>query len=278
MAIKFFGHFLLDEGRLTNEQLTEAIDYQARQNLSLGLLAVREELITEKQADSINDKQRSLDQRFGEVAISLGLLSDPQIEMLLSIQKKEKIFFGEILILKNFMSEETLKRELARFEEQQRLDVVQLDEKIEAIDKDGIIKDSIGILVKLYSRIVHDPIKLVQIQSLSTEEGKGVIALQKMRGDIHLDFALQPEDDVALAISTKFMKMQCNEVDEIVVDVISEFVNVILGNIAVKFSEGNVKVDLTPPLIVPSSEFNHSEYHCFDFTTTQGNLRLCLKI
>ncbi len=278
MAIKFFGHFLLDEGRLTNEQLTEAIDYQAQQNLSLGLLAVREELITAKQADSINDKQRSLDQRFGEVAISLGLLSDPQIERLLSIQKKEKIFFGEILILKNFMSEEILKRELARFEEQQRLDVVQLDEKIEAIDKDGIIKDSIGVLVKLYSRIVHDPIKLVQIQSLSTKEGKGVIALQKMRGDIHLDFALQPEDDVALAISTKFMKMQCNKVDEIVVDVISEFVNVILGNIAVKFSEGNVKVDLTPPLIVPSSEFNHNEYHCFDFTTTQGNLRLCLKI
>ncbi|PHR54088.1 MAG: hypothetical protein COA44_14315 [Arcobacter sp.] len=277
MAIKFFGHYLLDENKLSVKQLTEAIDYQATKNLSLGQLAVREELITVKQADTINDKQRSLDQRFGEVAISLNLLTDPQIGNLLAIQKKEKIFFGEILILKDFMSEEALKMELSNFEEQQRLEVVELDDKIEALDKDGIIKDSIGILQKLYSRIVHDHIKLVNVNKANTTR-EGIIALQKMRGDIHLDFALQPEDPVALAISTKFLKTEFTEIDEMVLDIITEFVNVILGNIAVKFSEGNVKVDLTPPKIVPSSEFTHSDYFCFDFVTTQGNITLCLKL
>ena len=95
MGIKFFGHYLLDEGQLTKEQLREADEYQATKNLSLGELAVRENMITKKQADTINDKQRSLDKRFGEVSISLGLLKDEQIEDLLIIQKKEKVFFGE---------------------------------------------------------------------------------------------------------------------------------------------------------------------------------------
>lgn len=277
MAIKFFGHYLLDEGKLTRKQLTESIDYQAIKNLSLGELAVRENLITVKQANTINDKQRSLDQRFGEVAISLGLLTDSQIGDLLSIQKKEKIFFGEILILKNFMSEEALKTELSNFEEQQRLEVVELDDKIEEIDKDGIIKDSIGILQKLYSRIVHDHIKLVNINKQETTR-EGIIAHQKMRGDIHLDFALQPEDAVALAISRKFLKTEFSEVDEMVLDIITEFTNVILGNIAVKFSQGNVKTDLTPPNIIPAEELISSEYYCFDFVTTQGNITLFLKL
>ena len=278
MGIKFFGHYLLDEGKLTNEQLTEAIEYQATRNLSLGELAVREGLISAKEADTINDKQRTLDKRFGEVAISLGLLSDPQIGDLLQIQKNEKIFFGEILILKNFMSEETLKNELARFEEQQNIEVVELDDQIKAIDKEGVLKDAIEILQTLYLRIVHDPIKLVKIETAESVKPTGVIALQKMRGDMHLDFALQPEDAVSLAISSKFLKMDFDKVDEMVMDIIPEFVNVVLGNIAVKLGVGNTKVDLTPPVIVPSEEFDYSAYHCFEFVTTQGNLTLCLKL
>ena len=278
MGIKFFGHYLLDEGKLTNTQLTEAIEYQTTRNLSLGEIAVKESFISAKEADTINDKQRTLDKRFGEVAISLGLLSNPQIEELLSIQKRDKIFFGEILILKNFMDEATLKRELSRFEEQQHIEVVELDDQLEALDKDGAIKNAIGILQTLYSRIVHDHIKLVGINAADATQRTGIIALQKMRGDIHVDFALQPEDAVSLAISSKFLKMDFDTIDEMVLDIIPEFVNVVLGNVAVKLGTGNTKVDLTPPVIVDPSEFNYSDYHCFDFVTTQGNLTLCLKL
>lgn len=278
MGIKFFGHYLLDEGKLTKEQLTQAVEYQATKNLSLGELAVRENIITKKQADTINDKQRSLDKRFGEVSISLGLLKDEQIEELLSMQKREKVFFGEILISKNFMNEEELNKALKLFEEQQHIEVVKLDDQLESLDKDGIIKNSVGILQKLYSRIVHDHIKLVGVNNDNSSKRSGIIALQKMRGDLHLDFAIQSEDAVSIAISNKFLKMEFDAVDEMVLDIMSEFVNVVLGNIAVKFSEGNVKVDLTPPELIEQSNFDYNDYFCFDFTTTQGNLTLFLKI
>jgi len=277
MGIKFFGHYLLDENKLSNEQLTEAIDYQSANNLSLGELGVRENLITKKEAEKINDKQRSLDKRFGEVAISLELLSDPQIMDLLAIQKKEKIFFGEILILKKFMSEEALHVELKNFEKQQNIEVVELDDKIKAIDKDGIIKSALEIFQTLYLRVVHDHIKLARVND-TLKSSQSIIALQKMRGDMHLDFAIAPEDKVSLDISSKFLKMEVNEVDEMVMDVITEFTNVVLGNIAVKFAIGGITLDLTPPVLVELSEFNNSDFYYFDFVTTHGNLTLCLKI
>jgi len=276
MAIKFFGHYLLDEGLLTNEQLIKAVDYQAKCNLSLGELAVREDYITAKEADKINDKQRSLDKRFGEVAIELGLLTEEKIENLLAIQKKEKIFFGEILIKKNFLDKKTINEALQNFENAQKLEVILLNEKVASLDKDDIIKTSIAILQKLYPRIVHDFIKLVEVDDSTNIEG--IIALQQMRGDIHLDFALQAEDKVAFAISSQFLKMEVSEMDEMVKDVIAEFVNIIMGNISVKFSEGNTKVDLTPPTLVERDALNESTFHTFTFTTTQGNLNLYLKI
>jgi CheY-specific phosphatase CheX len=276
MAIKFFGHYLLDNGILSNFELVEAVDYQTSKNLSLGELAVREQLITAKDADKINDKQRSLDKRFGEVAIELNLLTDPQIMDLLGLQKKEKVFFGEVLILKNFLTQEKLDEALAKFEEEQKLEVVKLDDKIEAIDKDGVIKDSIGILQKLYTRVVHDYIKLTNVNKV--ENNNGIIALQKMRGDIHLDFALQPDDAVSLAISSKFLKMDFDAIDEMVIDIIAEFVNVVLGNIAVKFSAESTKLNLTPPTIMDVDTFVYSDYYSFEFGTTQGSITLFLKL
>jgi len=276
MAIKFFGHFLLDTGKLTKSQLIEAVEYQNENNLSLGELATREKLISDADAIIINDRQRVEDKRFGEIATSMGLLSDEQISSLLDIQKQEKIFFGEILVLKNFMDKDTVDRELKHFEDEQSIDMIELDSRIAEIDTNGNIALCIGILQKLYYRIVLSPIKLVKVDR--DVERTGIIAMQKMRGDVNLDFAIQSQDQVALDISSKFMKMQFVEIEEMVYDIMSEFVNVVLGNIAVKLSSNGNKVDLTPPVIVEQEDFNYSDYHCFDFLTTQGKLTLCIKI
>ena len=276
MGIKFFGHYLLDEGKLTKDQLVEIVNYQAKHNLSLGELAVKQELITEKQAQTINDKQRSLDKRFGEVAISLQLLDDTQIQALLATQKQTKVFFGEVLLIKNLMTQEELDTQLKNFELEQKLETIELNDEIKAIDKEGILQTSIEILQTLYSRIVHSPLKLVCINP--TSQSTGIMSLQKMRGDIHLNFALQPEDSVSLAIATKLIKMDIDEIDEMTIDIINEFTNVVLGNIAVKLSVGSTKVDLAPPVEVNVSTFNYNDYHSFEFASTQGNLKLCLKL
>ncbi len=278
MAIKFFGHFLLDEGFITSEELTKAVDYQASVNLSLGQLAVRESFISEKEATKINDKQQTLDKRFGEVAESLGLLCNEQIEKLLSLQKSEKIFFGDVLIRMNFMDEEKLNDQLTRFEYLQKLEVVELNESIKKLDKEDIIKDALGVFQTLFLRIAHEPIKLLSIETQNVTTHEGILVLQKMRGDKHLNFALQADDSVSLSIAQSFLKMEFDSVDEMVVDAMAEFVNIILGNISVKLSSDNVKVGLTPPEVLDTSLFTCKEYMRFDFVTTKGIIHLYLAL
>jgi len=81
-----------------------------------------------------------------------------------------------------------------------------------------------------------------------------------------------------LQIASSFLKMPFESVDEDVEDVLGEFVNIVLGNIAVKLSSEDIIVDLTPPEIIDQADFEHSDYYCFDFTTTHGNLTLGLKL
>ena len=276
MGIKFFGHHLLDEGKLTKEQLNEAVEYQNAKNLSLGEIAVREKMLQASEADKINEKQRVLDKRFGEVAVSLGYLNEQQIEELLAIQKAEKVFFGEVLITKGFMTQDELDSELSAFEKMQKLEVVKLDSLVESVDKEGVIKQSMSVLQTLYSRIAHDYIKLVHVELHNFQLNDNLLILQSMRGDIHLDFALQLDESVLLHLSEQFLKMPFSEVDEMVEDIAHEFVNIVLGNIAVKLSEqGGFKTELTPP---QKSETLEGDFYAFTFTTTSGSAVLYLAL
>ena len=279
MAIKFFGHFLLDEGNITKEQLISAVNYQESHNLSLGEIAVEEGLISKKEATKINDTQRTMDKRFGEVAIELKLLSDEEIVNLLSFQKKRKVFFGEALVKLDILNEDFVNSELKRYTELQNIGINKLQEEVENVDKNNIIQNSIDVFQTLYSRIIHDYIKLTHVHNHKDIKRNGIMAIQKMRGENEsLDFALQPQNKVVLHIATTYLKVPFDSIDEDVEDILLEFVNVILGNIAVKLSAEEIRVDLTPPENVDLNNFNYSEYLCFDFSTTNGDLTLCLKI
>ncbi|MEA3353266.1 MAG: chemotaxis protein CheX [Campylobacterota bacterium] len=278
MAVKFFGHYLIDEGKLTKEQLIDVADYQAKHNLSLGEWAIKADLITKKDAQKINDMQQSMDKRFGEVAKELGLLNENQIDVLISKQKGMRVFFGEAVVLKGYMSKEQLDENLKAFEVSQKVQLDKIDKDIKQIDKNGLIKDSIEVLQKIYFRIIHDNIKLTDVSINEDIKRDGLLSMQKMRGDEHMDFALQCIDEVTLNIATTYLKMPFNTIDDDAADALSEFVNVVLGNIAVHLSDKEERVNLTPPQVIDKNDFNYNEFYCFDFTTTKGDLTLCIKI
>lgn len=278
MAVKFFGHYLIDEGKLNTEQLIDVAQYQEKHNLSLGQLAVQADLITSKEAQKINDMQQTMDKRFGDVAVELELLNDNQIDMLIKKQKDIKVFFGEAVVLKGFMSQDELDKNLKEFEKSQKIEIESMDKQIKDIDNNDLIKDSIKVLQKIYFRIIHDNIKLTNITIKQNIQREGLLSLQKMRGDEYMDFALQCEDKVMLNIATTYLKMPFDEIDADTADALSEFVNVVLGNIAVHLSDKEERVDLTPPVVIDKNNFNYQDFYCFDFTTTKGDITLCIKL
>lgn len=277
MAIKFFGHYLVDEKKLTNEQLIEVADYQSTRNLSLGEWAVDAGLITAKDAQKINDMQKTLDKRFGDVAIELGLLNESQIEMLLKKQKDTRVYFGEAVVLKGFMTQEELDNTLKEFENSQKEKTDDLNTQIDNLPNAEAIKDSIETFQTIYFRIIQNNIKLVDVYINESLNKEGIISTQNMRGDQHMDFALQCIGEVTADIASKYLKMPFEKDDEDLPDALNEFLNVILGNIAVKFSDKEDIVELTPPLCVDQNTFKYQEYVCFDFITSKGTITFCIK-
>ena len=79
MFDQIFGNFLVETGKITEEQLADVIAYESTVRVKLGLIAVAEKLMTKAQADEINQLQAIMDKRFGDIAVEQGFLAEGQI-------------------------------------------------------------------------------------------------------------------------------------------------------------------------------------------------------
>ncbi len=113
-----FGEHLVKKGKIEESELEAALKFQEEEHITLGVLAVRENLLNNKQLSAILDNQREKRERgglFGEIAIELGFLTRDDIDKLLILQKESRNFLGEILILCGAISKNDLEDELRQF-------------------------------------------------------------------------------------------------------------------------------------------------------------------
>ena len=86
MVENILGSYLVKCGKISKEQLQDAIKKQDETRVKLGLLAVTEGILTIEQAEYINRLQATEDKRFGDIAVERGLLTEEQILNLLKKQ------------------------------------------------------------------------------------------------------------------------------------------------------------------------------------------------
>jgi hypothetical protein len=67
-----FGEYLIKKGRIEESELENALKLQKEKHITLGVLALRENLLSTKQVSTILDNQRENGGLFGEIAIELG--------------------------------------------------------------------------------------------------------------------------------------------------------------------------------------------------------------
>jgi len=84
---------------------------------TLGVLAVKENFLSNKQLSTILDNQRENGGLFGEIAIELGFISEGSIDKLLVLQKESRNLLGEILVLYGAISKADMEEELKQFHE-----------------------------------------------------------------------------------------------------------------------------------------------------------------
>jgi hypothetical protein len=94
-----FGEFLLYEGKIDAYELERALHYQKVKYVALGVLAVQEKYLTERQLSIILNSQRGRGGLFGEIAIELDLIERDDVGALLKMQGEKHIRIGEVLVL-----------------------------------------------------------------------------------------------------------------------------------------------------------------------------------
>ena len=69
MVEYILGNYLVETGKLTEEQLETVVAKQDETRVKLGLLAVSEGIMTIEQAEKVNQLQSTMDKIFGDIAV-----------------------------------------------------------------------------------------------------------------------------------------------------------------------------------------------------------------
>ncbi|MBF0368772.1 MAG: Flp pilus assembly complex ATPase component TadA [Magnetococcales bacterium] len=103
---------LVEKGKITQEQLLEALKHQKAQDVRLGEALVALAFLTQKQLDDFLDTQRK-QALVGNLLVRAGKITEEQLGEILAEQKRTKCRFGEALLRLEVMEEKAFSQFLA---------------------------------------------------------------------------------------------------------------------------------------------------------------------
>lgn len=257
MFEEFYGNYLIKTGKLDESQFAHVKDVMKSTRVKLGLIAVSEKLITEKQSDEINRLQAQMDKRFGDIAIEKGYLTDEQVGHLLSMQGNAYMQFIQAVTESGYMTLDEVEQGLIDYQKAEGF----TDNDITAIksnDIDNICSVFINsdstftnglfsLAVRNIIRFISSDVSLGKVQTTNSYEYEH-LATQKMVGDHDVFLGFAGDGTSLLTIANPYAKEEFCEIDPDSYDSVCEFINCINGLYASALSKEDVNIDMEPPL------------------------------
>lgn len=256
MFSQFFGHYLLNNGFLTREQLADALEFQQSVHVKFGVIAVDEGFLTPAQVEKIHEMQKQVDKRFGEIAVDLRYLTEEQVEAMLSVQKQNHLLLAQALVDKEYMTIEQFSEALNEYKKQHSLS----DDKFEAIkrgDIDALVnhllnEETSKKFAKYLALFAKNMIRFIDDQAyLSVSEkaelnDKDWFVHQDIVGEAPLFTAISANTDVFLHIASAYAEEPLTGVDELAQASVSEFLNLHNGIYLVNMSNEGIELNMNP--------------------------------
>ncbi|MGN0305779.1 MAG: hypothetical protein ACI4D2_06450 [Lachnospiraceae bacterium] len=256
MIASIIGHYLVDIGQITKEQLHDLLKEHHKVRVKLGLIAVSEGLMTQEEADRVNRLQTIMDMRFGDIAVEERYLTQDQVERLLKKQGNTYLAFAQTLENQQIMKMEQLEQLMVDFQYDHHLTASNMEDL-----KSGDLTRILGLYLPLDAkeyeliastalrtlmRLVDQDIWLKSARltsSWKTEKG----AFQQVTGRSGFSCGLVGEKDALAPMAGVFGQEHFMAVDEDALDAIGELVNCINGLVVTHFSEKEEGLELCPP-------------------------------
>ncbi|TCJ04966.1 hypothetical protein [Cytobacillus praedii] len=287
MFSQYFGHYLLNNGLLTAQQLKHALDLQKTTHVKFGVIAVDEGFLTSKQVEEIHEKQKQQDKRFGEIAVDLGFLTNEQVDHMLSSQKSNHLYLAQAVVDLNYLSIEEFTNALNEYKKIHSLS----DEKFEAIksgDIDAIVEslihtnhpeeeaytEYVSLFVKNIVRFIDDEV-YIEASEAKNVEAEWLVS-QEITGAKPFWTAIAADEKVFLEIASVFAEEELTEADELAQASVSEFLNLHNGIFLVNMSNKGTELEMKPQKVDHASAVSvHKENSlCMSIHTSKGKFQL----
>lgn len=262
MVDYILGNYLVDSGKLTEEQLKDTLDKQDSVRVKLGLIAVAEGMMTLEQTDEVNRLQAILDQRFGDIAVSKGYLSDEQVGMLLRKQGNAFMMFVQTLVDYGYVAMDEVDGLVSKFQKAKGYTNEQMEdlksgdvERIlplflpeEAASYAGVI----AVAIRTFTRLIDRRLYIGEIAMTDTLPATNQVN-QELCGENGIIDCFSEGCGALLKTAIIFGQEEFAELDMDALDAAGEFLNCINGLYASAMSRQDKFLELMPPEYVDMS-------------------------
>jgi len=281
MSAKFFGQFLLEKGRISSQQLVDALEFQKQIKLPIGVLALEAGLLSTEQVKLVLARQSNSDKKFGELAVSLGLLTQAQIAGLLQNQSSHRVLLGEALIVKGYLSVDALEKELKEHKKEEEKLTMQVAAAFNSIANKQIVKTFTDLMVMMFTDFAEQR----DIKVERCETGKENVRLfrwvisQKIAGDnVEFNCLLSVPPKLMLQMASTMLDQNISTADELALDATKEFVNIANGNACAQLSADGVELTMQPPEVYETTmkpyPFRNKDVVCVHLASPDSKLEV----
>lgn len=256
MVDYILGNYLVENGKISKEQLKEILKKQDSVRVKLGLIAVTEGMMTREEADKVNRLQAVRDKRFGDIAVEEGYLTETQVTKLLKEQGNTYLMFVQALLDENIFAMDEWEWLLENFKKENGFSNSELED-LKSDDVSRIIPLLLPEEAKAYQELVCTVIRtMIRLIDRHIYVGNGVmaesfptdgLAIQKMEGTGNLVDCFAERDGALLQVSSVFGREEFAKLDADALDAAGELLNCVNGLYASAASREGRFLELMPP-------------------------------
>ena len=249
MNSNYLAQYLVNEGKLTPAEIKPLLADIAAKDPQLPLMALKLRMLD---ADALKGLDTASSGDFGKDALQKGLLSHDQLQKLHRQMPGETLRFAQALLDGGRMDFGELQSEFAAYEKASPDPVYSAVEKAAAgqIDDPELYADYMTLFMDslvgfLHTPVVIDPEPFVIPNDYFSDNVYEVS--QRIEGDANLVSGMMAKEKEFISLAARYSQEEMNEVDDLAVDSMEEFFNVVNGLYCIQLAGKNKETELGLP-------------------------------
>jgi|GEM_PF-315302 len=277
MAVKLFGQFLMDKGLVGHEDLLRAISLQEQKSPRLGELSLaacyldelrgREALTLRDLAMAVEhlrlaevldafDREFSPDLSLGEFLADLGIVARNRLNRAITEATPRYLDLGQALVEIGALSEEELRNCREEFNRDQARYTAERVELPRGVANRQSWELAAGLTRQMIFEVFKRPSIPCTCREVSGTDAGFMMAAMDMSGDLEGRCVISVSQKLQQAVACAMLEGEPPDgaSGELLEDAVKEFLNVVCGNLAAKYSQLGKAVAISPPVTLAAGK------------------------